>query len=276
MMSPHPDVVAAVEAAFGRTVPLEPMTGGKSGAQLFWFAVDGAAYVVRKTTSPTDADRELTCMTIASELGVAPHVVRTVRETGVVIMAKVDGTPITRATPRDGDPLGRIASTLRTLHDGPRFPMGPRFATMFAGLAQLGIELPPRLADALASVVPIVDASPHLVSCHGELNPGNILATPDHIYLIDWELAAAMDPFVDLAQLGMWVCRDAGERASLIASYLEREPNAAERERARVCRILALGFYAAGMRIVTKMTGADARLDAMAAAFERELDGELS
>jgi aminoglycoside phosphotransferase len=258
-MSPDPDILAAIDTAFGtREVALEPMAGGSSGAELFSFAVDGKRHVVRKTatTSPDDPgkfDRELACVAIASQLGIAPTLVHGDAATGVTILAWIDGSPVGRDSPRDGDLFGRLARTLRTLHAGPRFPSGPTFAARFAGFAALRLELPAAVVDAVAATTPLVEAPELAVSCHRDVNPTNILATPDRIYLIDWELAGLADPFFDLGELGVWVCRDVGERALLIEAYLGRAPDADERERIRRCRVLALAFYATGLLLIAKL-----------------------
>lgn len=163
-MTAHEAILTAIRTAFGDRaagVQLAPMAGGKSGAQLFAFAIDGAEYVVRKTGfvppgDPTKSERELACIRIAAELGVAPRLVHGDASRGVSIMEKV------------------------------------------AGMS---------------------------------------------------------DPFLDLGQLGVWVCRDANERAHLLASYLERAPGPDEVTRAGRCRVLALGFYAAAFHLVSLFTG---------------------
>jgi aminoglycoside phosphotransferase (APT) family kinase protein len=258
-MCPDPDIVAAIDRTFAkRDVALEPMTGGNSGARLFAFAVDGRRYVARKTATTDLADpgkfkRELACIAIASDLGVAPALIHGDAATGVTILARIDGSPVSRDSPRDGDLLGRLARTLRTLHGGPRFPASPSFAMRFAGFAALGLQLPAAVVDTVAATAPLVEAPELSVSSHRDINPTNILATPGRIYLIDWELAGLADPFYDLGQLGVWVCRDAAERALLIERYLGRAPDADERERIRRCRALALAFYASGMLLIARL-----------------------
>ncbi len=261
-------ILTAIHAAFGDRaagVQLAPMPGGKSGAQLFAFAIDGTEYVVRQAGfgppgDPTKSERELACIRIAAELGVAPRLVHGDASLGVSIMEKVAGTPVGRYTPRDDDPLGRVAATLRTLHGGPAFPASPSFAALLTGLdaelrTQGGAALPAELVDTVRTFGALVEESGARVPCHRDLNPTNILATPEHVYLVDWEVAGMSDPFLDLGQLGVWVCRDADERAHLLASYLERAPGPAEVTRAGRCRVLALGFYAAAFHLVSLFTG---------------------
>lgn len=44
-----------------------------------------------------------------------------------------------------------------------------------------------------------------LVPCHGDLNSGNILVTPDATYLSDWETLHLSDPLRDVAHLLWWM-----------------------------------------------------------------------
>lgn len=263
-----PEIAAAIRAAFGEAgagVSLEPLAGGRSGAQLYTFRVGGADYVIRRAGMAVEgaadrARRELACMSIAAARGVAPAIVYADPAQAIVIMARIAGTSINRGTPRDGDPLGRLAATLRTLHGGPAFPAGPSAVEMVRGLdmavrARGAPPLPPAIVRTIEAVAPLVAAGAPPAPCHRDLNPMNILATDDRVYLVDWEVAGPSDPFLDLAQLGVWVCRDAAERDALLASYLERAPTAAELRRAQLARVLALALYSTAFCMVSAFAG---------------------
>lgn len=236
---------------------MEPLTGGRSGALLFSVEADGQSYVVRQmgvqNRIPGSSDREQTCMHLAAELGLAPRIVRGWPEQGIVLMEKVAGHPIGRGTPRETDPLGRLAAVLRRLHGGPAFPVGPTMAERLAQLESFGVPLPPLLGDSIRAALPQLEGTS--APCHLDLNPSNILATPERIYLVDWEIAAQSEPFLDLAQLGVWVCRGDRERDELLALYLERPPDAREQRRMQLARVLALSFYALGFCLVCARMG---------------------
>jgi aminoglycoside phosphotransferase (APT) family kinase protein len=233
------------------------MTGGLSGALLFTVEIDnnGASYVARKPGAfggPIDAKKlayDLERMRIAAELGVGPRFIAGDPATGVSIMEKIAGTPITRGTPRDTDPLGRLARTLRTLHGGPTMPGDELLGPFYKFLSQLDYE--PAAIAAVEAASAELASVPH-VTCHRDLNPMNLLATADRVYLIDWETAGPADPLFDLAVATMWMVRDA-EQESFLASYFERAPDAAELRRLAVNRVVALGFYGAGFSLVAKM-----------------------
>ena len=257
-----PDIQAAIQTTFPNGASAEPMSGGRSGALIYSVEADGAAYVLRKlgenNRRPGTAQREQTCMQLAAQLGVAPRVVRCFPDDGIILMEKINGTPIGRGTPRETDPLGRLAATLRTLHGGPAFPAGPGPLEMFqqleSDLARMqSPPLPPALGNTLARLLPRLDQLGLPAPCHHDLNPSNILDTPDHVYLVDWEIANQGEPYLDLAQLGIWVCRDEAERLELLHKYLQQAPTQPDLQRLELARGVALSFYAAAFHLVCAM-----------------------
>jgi serine/threonine protein kinase len=143
------------------------------------------------------------------------------------------------------------------LHAATLFPAGPTLAQFLPHLGQYLISLgkQPLPAAVLAAVGAAErQLDPAIVApCHRDLNPSNILATPEAVRLIDWELAGNSDPFFDLGELGIWVCRDDAERTDLLVKYLGRAPDPAEQRRMVLNRILALGFYASAFHMLAAM-----------------------
>lgn len=253
-------VTSAITDALGAVDSITPLAGGASGARLWTVEQGGAQYVVRQMSPAqkdlTKAERELACMRIAAAAGIGPRVIA--GGGGIVIMEKLPGAPLSRGTPRETDPIGRLAATLRRLHAAPRFPAGPTMAQFLPHLGKFLVGLGKQPLPAFVmTVVAAADAQldPKIVApCHRDLNPMNILATDDAVRLIDWELAGNGDPFFDLGQVGLWVCRDDTERSELLAKYLERAPEPAEQRRMMLNRILALGFYASAFHMIAAMS----------------------
>ncbi len=269
-----PDIERALHDAFG-DAPIEdiaPLAGGRSGATLLSFSALGAPYVLRRCDPSRPAHhyrtpREMTCMTIAAEHGVAPKLSYVDADAGIAIMERIIIAP--RASTPRGDPqrIGRVARTLRRLHDGPPFPRGIRVIDMVhhadATLRDLGTEgLPARLVDAMEELASVTEPFAQSASCHGDLNPGNLLETTDAVYFVDWETAGASDPFVDLAELGVFTFPAPEDRARLLEAYLGRSPSAEERARMTLARAMALGFYAAAFVITMGKTVGSTRLAA--------------
>lgn len=262
----HPDLSAALDAAFpGRPVhDLISLSGGFSGATLIAFIVDGAPYVAKRfvvdPSDPERAAREIACMRIASERGVAPRLHHGNARTGVMIMDRVAGTPLRPTAAADPTLLERVATTLRRLHDGPPFPRGPSGMDFLRFLdAQCmelaGVGLPADLVRTVEELERVNAPHAHAAPCHRDLNPNNVLVTADRVYFVDWTTAGAGDPFVDLAQLGVFAFPRPEQREALLDAYLGRHATDDERARAHVARLIALGFYAASFFFVGARLG---------------------
>ncbi|WP_437572247.1 phosphotransferase [Sorangium sp. So ce542] len=260
----HPDLAAAIEAAFpGRPVTdVTPLSGGFSGATLLAFAVDGAPYVAKRCApDPSDPGRfarETACMRAASERGVAPRLRHADARAGVTIMDRIAGTPL-RPT-RDPALLGRVAAALRRLHDGPPFPRGPSRMDFLRSLdaqraALAGVGLPAELVRTADALERVSAPHAHAAPCHRDLNPNNVLVAADRVYLVDWTTAGAGDPFVDLAQLGVFAYPRPEQREALLEAYLGRPASDDDRARARVARAIALAYYAAGFFVAAARLG---------------------
>ena len=241
-----------VKETLGDQLEVTPLGGGRSGASLWLAERDGHRYVIRQA-GPNRSDREETCMRLASARGLAPRLLEARED--ITVMEWSAGESLHRGTPRDTDPLGRLASTLRHLHGGPAFPQGPTMLTMYRDLESHLENLPAVLGHTLEVTTPALAELSQPAPCHLDLNPSNILATPDRIHLVDWELAAQNEPYLDLAQLGVWVCRDSLEREELLAKYLQAAPTAQQKRRMHLARLQALSFYAAAFHLVTHMQG---------------------
>lgn len=241
-----------IQGLFGAETRIQTMSGGRSGAQL-WEVNQN--YVVRRAGArgqgSADMAREQACLAIAADQGLAPSLIYA--QNGITVMQKVEGSPIGRLTPRQSDPLGRLAGLLRKLHSGPAFPEGPKLPEMMADLQTNLPDLPAILAERVGACWPRLEALGRPAPCHLDLNPSNILATPERIYLVDWEVACQNEPYLDLAQLGVWVCRDQAEREYLLESYLGHSPGREHLERMQLARVLALCFYASAFHLVARM-----------------------
>lgn len=264
------EVRSALRAAFG-TAPIEelaPLGGGLSTSTLFSFTAGGAEYVLRKGDAER-APHAIACMRIASERGVAPRLHYADARTGVAIMDRVSGAPLGRSTLAAPTRREAVAATLRRLHHGPAFPRGPDRMDILRGLdrqhaAATGHGLPVILLRTVEELAACTAGHAHAAPCHNDLNPNNVLVTPDRVYFVDWDTASAGDPFIDLAQLGVFAFPAPDQRHALLEAYVGRRPTDEEHARAVVARVLALAFYAAAFFMVrARIAGPPARAEAV-------------
>jgi aminoglycoside phosphotransferase (APT) family kinase protein len=269
-----PEVARALRDAFGDepVSDLAVLAGGRSGAILLSLTVAGRSYVLRRPNPgrpfhDVRTAREIACLTIASDRGVAPRLHHVDAAAGVTIMDRI---PVDASAPRPRGPehIERATRTLRRLHEGPAFPAGASATFMVRHLdetlrARQQGGLPAALLDTMTELADVTARFAESAPCHNDLNPGNILATQDAVYFVDWETAGNADPFLDLAQLGVFTFPAPDERAQLLEAYLGgRAADVEERARATVARVMALGFYASAFVLTAAASGAPVRLAA--------------
>jgi aminoglycoside phosphotransferase (APT) family kinase protein len=276
------DLQAAVQHAF----PDQPVAdvrllkGGLSGATIYAANAGGRDVVVRRGHQPLAA-REIGCMRIAAAQGVAPELFYSDDTAGISVMAYVQHD----RQERGPDFTARVASTLRKLHAGPAFPLestGLRTVQWVDELIQqsFGQGLPAELLATVTEVAGKLAPWAAIAPCHVDLNPANILETPDRVYFVDWEIAGQGDPFLDLGELGVFAFPTPEARAALLSAYLEREPNEQERHRAILTRVLALGLYTGSFTMITahmtgspRLTAEALPMDEMRAALANRAQG---
>jgi hypothetical protein len=233
---------------------LEPLHGGLSGSPVYKLIVDDRAWVLRiimEHTLLNDPVRQLICLRLAGEQGIAPHVQYANIEQGLSISAYIAHTPAVPELRRSPDLVAQFGDLLRRLHAGPAFPefLGA-FQMIEGGLAQLatrGVVLPRLTQQVLAGYETVKLAlQPHLVSapCHNDLNPANVLYDGQRLWLVDWEGACMGDPMFDLAGLIHWFTFDPRQEATLLQAYFQRIPTEPELAKLTLMKHVSWWFYA--------------------------------
>jgi thiamine kinase-like enzyme len=189
---------------------IEPLPGGITNHN-FVVRTAGRAYVARvcveRELLGINRRNEVVCQRAAQSLGVAPAVVH--HENGVLVSEYVEARTLTAADVRAPGLLPRLASLLRTLHDGwdkitgelLYFSAFQTVRTYARTARELGARLPDdhealledahRLAHRIAPFVPVL--------CHNDVLPANVLDDGRRIWLVDWEYAGVGHPLFDLA-----------------------------------------------------------------------------
>ena len=211
-------------------------------------------------------------MQTAAEAGIAPRVWYANVEDRVLI------TDFVEAKPFPDDMALRMASTIRTLHALPDFPlpkMGSYFDAMNNGFVrrfQAAHLLPESATEELfgryAEVLRVYPRNTDLVASHNDLKPQNMRFDGNHILLLDWESAFLNDQYVDLAIVANFFVNDETQEEAYLSTYFGEPAGEYRRARFYLMRQALSMFYAtlllleasrAGLSIDADMTTPDFR-----------------
>jgi thiamine kinase-like enzyme len=197
----------------GREARVERLGGGLTNHN-FKVTVDGEVFVVRVGGQDTDLlgiDRrsEHGAALVAATLGVGPEVIAFVEPEGCLVTRFVEGSPVTPDEIASHTSIARVATALRTIHEGP--PIPGRFDSFRVveayrdTVAARGGQIPDAYAGALGVAERIERAlGPREERpCHNDLLNANFIAEGERIWMVDWEYAGMGDPFFDLANFAV-------------------------------------------------------------------------
>jgi thiamine kinase len=233
--------------------PLEihPLAAGLVNAS-YRVARSGRAYLLRVAADESvdlGIDRAWECRLLKAAVAadLAPPIERCDPERGVLVAAWMQGRMWREEEIRQADTVRSMAQLLRRVHGlaiaEPARVMSPAaWIGHYQGALRRRGVVWPRGQDwsgevaaqlALAAAMGPVDP----VICHSDLHRLNILIA-DRPVLLDWEYAHVSDSFWDLAG---WIANndwDDGSANRLVATYLGRAPDSAERTRLGAMRWL--------------------------------------
>lgn len=249
----------ALRQAFGvkNFEEIHELTGGLN--PVFRIVVRGSVLLLRINMRAGDLTRHYTCMKVAAEAGLSPHVWYTSVEDRLSITDFVDVKPFPVA-----EALTRIPHALRTLHALPPFrAQAHHLNTSCTFLLNKGAALdgfiqkiqsanlfPKAVSEELfvryaqvAAVYPL--HLPGMVSSHNDLfKPDNILFDGERVWLVDWEAAFLNDRYADLAAVANLIVRNDDEECVYLREYFGGPPGEYQRARFFLMRQVAHIFYA--------------------------------
>lgn len=213
------------------TVKVVALKGGITNEN-YRVEAGGESFVLRLQGRDTerlgiDRARESECARIAAVLGVGPQRVFTHEAQGVALSRFIKGKAVTAESARAPAALKRIVAALKRVHDGPRFPgMFDPFETVrrYHALAVAGkVGMPAEALPALELARRLereLKPAPRLGSCHNDLLASNLIDDGATIRILDWEYAAAGDPFFDLGNFAINQGLAPAGRKRLLLEYL--------------------------------------------------------
>lgn len=178
-----------------------------------------------------DRGTELAVLGEAGAAGLAPQVVFSDADAGMLVYEYLPGRSWTRADLLRSGQLDALAALLREVHALPRSGVAfdgaaaaKRYAEILSGHEELG-AFARRCRDLVASIPVPGDR----VCCHNDVVAENVLETPG-LLLLDWEYACDNDPYFDLASVIAYHDLDGSQRDRLLRAYAASS-DGEERER---------------------------------------------
>ena len=174
---------------------------------------------------------------LAHDLGIGAAFVGAEDHGGAIVTRWVDAAePATAARLRERPGgIAALAALFARLH-GSTVRLARRFDP-FAAIAALVAQgasadgPPASVAVALArAAAELAAGSPASVPIHGDPVPGNVLAAPDGLILIDWEFAGMGDPAWDIAYFSLEAGLSPAEEDALAAAHGAPELDARRRQ----------------------------------------------
>ena len=224
-------VIAAIPEWAGRTVTAERIAAGLTNTN-YRVEVDGRPQFVRIPGAGTDllaVDRgnELHNTRAAARAGVAPRVLHALPELDVFVLEWLEARTMSVPDLNAPGMPGRIAGSLRRLHDGPRFRddfdmfrIAERYLEVVEARAipipdgyREHLDALPRIEAALA-VHPLPS-----VPCHNDLLAENYLDDGARLWLVDWEYSGNNDPAFELGNTCQELGYDDAQARELCAAY---------------------------------------------------------
>jgi len=201
----------------GHDLTLTALSGGITNRN-FLITVAGVAerYVIRLAGNDThllgiSREVEYAATVAAAGVGVGPEVTAFIRPEGYLVTRFIEGRPVALEEVRQPATIGRVADSLRRIHDGPPIPglfIPLRIVEAYRALAAArGVRIPAEyeLAASIGRRIELAClADPvGLMPCHNDLLNANFIDDGARIRIVDWEYAGMGDPFFDLGNFSI-------------------------------------------------------------------------
>jgi len=163
----------------------------------------------------------------AAGVGVGPEVSAFIRPEGYLVTRFIVGSPVSDEAVHRPETLGRVADSLRRIHDGPAIPglfVPLRIVEVYRGLAAArGVPIPREyeLAAAIGRRIELacLAAPLEMRPCHNDLLNANFIDDGTRIRIVDWEYAGMGDPFFDLGNFSINHELESDQDEALLAAY---------------------------------------------------------
>lgn len=205
----------------GLDLRISVLTGGITNKLYRVQLPDGGDYVVRvygeKTDLFIDRDTEADTIRRLGPVGVAPKLVKYLREKNVTIVEFIPGTVLKNGDFLKDDLLKLLVRPIKRIHScsvelSRTFEPFAEVARLFEVLTQVGTVYPEfdirGTVETLGRIWAVVNISlSDFLPCHNDLLADNFVMVegrgryPESIYLIDWEYAGMNTPYYEFGDM---------------------------------------------------------------------------
>lgn len=239
------------------------LSGGLSGAPIYKIKIHNQFYAI-KLENPQDSNFDLVrsykIIESVSEQGISPKVYLTDAAQGIVLMQYIESKPHPSASPAT---VKQFAKIIRQLHDKSSFE---KWKTVIEVVDHFYQKLPleykqkniiKKCMQEIKAMEALLFNADDVRSCHGDLNPSNILFDGKDYFLVDWQAASPQSLYFDLACCANWLYF---YREDLCGEFLEayfgREATGEEKAKYHLMRIFTYVYFGVGFISMSLQTEA--------------------
>ena len=211
-----------------------------------------------------DRENERRNAEAAATTGISPRIVEYIPEWSVMVLEFIDGETMSGERLRGPEMPGRIASSLRRLHAGPRFHRDFdmfRLVEYYLQIAdQQGVTIPSGFMERMPTVAEVervvgVNKLPTVPS-HNDLLAENYIDDGRQLWIIDFEYSGNNDPCFELGDTAQESEYDEELRSALCEAYFGR-PEPVQLARMELHALMADVGWTLWAAIQTKISAID-------------------
>ena len=229
------DVVARVDRWHGLDVSVSTLSGGLTNANFLVTTETDEKFVVRIPGADTellaiDRSNERFNAEAAATTGVSPHVVDYLSDLNVMVLEFIEGRTMSGEALRSHEQVGRISTSLRRLHGGPRFLHDFDMFRIVEFYLQIAarheVRIPEGYREHMGTVGQVERAlgvnTVASVPCHNDLLAENYIDDGRQLWIVDFEYSGNGDPCFELGDTAQECAFDDELRAVLCEAYFGR------------------------------------------------------
>ncbi len=228
----------------GRKVTRSARLGGLTNHSYDVTLDDGNRYVYRFAGEGTEeiinrGDEKISTE-LATSLGIDTELFYFGENYEKIMRYVEDAETITAETMKDPKRIAQVAEIFRKLHTcgkdtGVKFEIFEMVDAYLKVIRDLNVPMFDDFDDMRETVMKInrdteADLGRRRVPCHNDALCANWVASPERLYLIDWEYAGMNDPFWDIADVSIEAEFNSEEDDLILKEYLQKEPTEDDRK----------------------------------------------